>query len=73
MRIAEGMTPSDAIAASPMVAEGVRTAKSVHALAARTGVETPIAEQVYRVLFEDQNPRQAIEQLMTREAKPEKG
>jgi glycerol-3-phosphate dehydrogenase (NAD(P)+) len=70
-RIAQGMTPEAAVAASPMVAEGVRTAKSVHALSQRHGVEMPISEQVYRVLFEGLDARKAIVELMTREAKSE--
>jgi glycerol-3-phosphate dehydrogenase (NAD(P)+) len=67
------MSPEQAIAASPMVAEGVRTSKSVHALSRKQGVEMPISEQVYRVLFEGANPREAIVALMTREAKTELG
>ncbi len=70
-RIAQGMTPEQAVAASPMVAEGVRTSKSVHALSRKYDVEMPISEQVYRVLFEGANPREAIVALMTREAKQE--
>ena len=35
-----------------MVAEGVRTARSVQALSERHGVEMPIAHQVYGMLFE---------------------
>ena len=72
-RIAQGMSPDEAVAASPMVAEGVRTAKSVHALSAKYGVQMPISEQVYRVLFEGVNPKAAIAELMGREAKPEQG
>ncbi len=72
-RIAKGMTPEQAVAASPMVAEGVRTSKSVHALARRHLVEMPISEQVYRVLFEGADPREAIVELMTREARTELG
>lgn len=71
VRIAHGMTPDEAESASPMVAEGVRTAKSVHALSKKYEVETPISEQVYRVLFEGANASQALTNLMTREAKSE--
>jgi len=53
------------------VAEGVNTARSARALAARSGVELPICEQVFRVLYEDADPRQAVIELMTREPKPE--
>ena len=72
-RIAQGMTPQEAVAASPMVAEGVRTTKSARALAEKHGIEMPITEQVHRVLFGGANPREAIAELMMREAKPEQG
>lgn len=72
-RIAQGMTPEQAVAASPMVAEGVRTTKSARALAQKHEVEMPITEQVYQVLFEGADSKQAITNLMTREAKSELG
>lgn len=72
-RLAKGMAVDQALAASPMVAEGVRTARSAHALARRQGVEMPITEQVYAVLFEKADPRAAVDELMLREAKPERG
>jgi glycerol-3-phosphate dehydrogenase (NAD(P)+) len=53
------------------VVEGVLNAKSTHALARKLGVEMPISELVYRVLYEGQAPRQAVADLMTREMKPE--
>ena len=36
-----------------MVAERINTAKSVHQLITKTGVEMPISEQIFQVLFED--------------------
>ena len=53
------------------VAEGVVNAKSVHALSRKLGVEMPICETVYRVLYEGQTPRAAVTDLMTREIKAE--
>jgi glycerol-3-phosphate dehydrogenase (NAD(P)+) len=53
------------------VAEGVRNARSVRELARRLGVEMPITETVYRVLYEGAPARDAVQQLMTRETKPE--
>lgn len=70
-RVARG-DAMDQILAGPMVAEGIRTARSVHDLAERVGVEMPIAEQVYSVLYEKADPRLAIAQLMTRGPKPER-
>jgi glycerol-3-phosphate dehydrogenase (NAD(P)+) len=54
-----------------MVAEGVKTTKAAVKLASRVGVELPIAEQVYRVLFRGKDPRRAIKDLMIRKAKKE--
>ncbi len=54
-----------------MVAEGVKTTKAAVKLASTVGVELPIAEQVYRVLFHGKNPRNAIRDLMIRKAKKE--
>lgn len=71
-RIAAGMTIEAALAASPMVAEGYRTAKSAHALAEREGVEMPITDEVHSVLYKGASPQEAVLRLMTREPKPER-
>ncbi|HOZ46665.1 MAG TPA: NAD(P)H-dependent glycerol-3-phosphate dehydrogenase [Candidatus Hydrogenedentes bacterium] len=71
-KIARGMTLDEITASTPMVAEGVRTTRSVVALAHQLGIEMPIAEQVYRVLFDGADPHQAVTALMLREAKPER-
>lgn len=72
-RLSKGMTVEEALAASPMVAEGVRTTRSAYALAQQHGIEMPITAQVYRVLFEGAKAREVVAQLMEREAKPERG
>jgi len=53
------------------VAEGVKTAQAVHDLAERNGVEMPIAEEVYGILVKGTEPRQALQNLMERDPKPE--
>jgi glycerol-3-phosphate dehydrogenase (NAD(P)+) len=53
------------------VAEGVLNAKSVHRLAARLGVEMPISDAVYRVLYEAEEPRASMDALMSRDTRPE--
>lgn len=70
-RIATGETPDDFEQTSHMVAEGVRTTKSAVALARKYGVDMPIAEQVYRVLFEGADPQQSVSALMERGPKAE--
>lgn len=69
--IGKGRILKDIVAGMDMVAEGVATTDSVHRLAQRMNVEMPIAEQVYRVLYEDKAPLQAITDLMTRDLKAE--
>jgi glycerol-3-phosphate dehydrogenase (NAD(P)+) len=54
-----------------MVAEGVRTAESAYELARQKNVEMPITEQIYKVLFQDKSPSQAMLDLMTRASKIE--
>ncbi len=56
-----------------MVAEGVRTCRAAVRLAQGMGVELPIATQVYAVLFEDRDPRDAVLELMRRPLKAEFG
>jgi len=54
-----------------VVAEGVKTAESAHELAVRQGVETPIINQIYTVLYQGKDPRQAVAELMNRKARTE--
>lgn len=54
-----------------MVAEGVETTRSFRRLSRRLGVEMPICEQVYQILYEKKNPRRALVELMTRALKKE--
>jgi glycerol-3-phosphate dehydrogenase (NAD(P)+) len=60
-----------ALADLGQVAEGVTTAREVHALAQRLNVDMPITEQVYRVLWESLSPQQAVEALLRREPRQE--
>lgn len=69
--IGQGRKLSEVLADMKMVAEGVATTRSVMQLATKTGVEMPITQQVYQVLFEDKDPSMAIRELMTRELKQE--
>ena len=53
------------------VVEGVKAARAVHEVAEKLGIEMPIVNQVYRILYEGVTPREAVEALMRRELKPE--
>jgi glycerol-3-phosphate dehydrogenase (NAD(P)+) len=69
--LGQGKSLEAVLAEMKEVAEGVKSTKGVLALAARHGVEMPIAEQVGRVLYEGAAPAAAVATLMTRDAKPE--
>lgn len=69
--LARGKTLDDVVAEMHMVAEGVKTTKSVLGLAERAGVDMPIATHVGLVLDGEITPREGVLRLMTREAKAE--
>ena len=71
-QIGRGRKLSDVLASMQMVAEGVRTTQAAQALAQKLGVEMPITDEVYRVLFDDKPAAAAVSDLMTREAKVER-
>ncbi len=70
-RLGRGESLESILSDMKMVAEGVRTSRSVHALSRKMGVEMPISEQIYRVLYEGKDPRQAVKDLMDRDLKSE--
>jgi glycerol-3-phosphate dehydrogenase (NAD(P)+) len=69
--VGRGRSTEEAQAETGMVAEGVQTTRSALEIAAGAGVELPITEQVGRVLFDGKSPREALEDLMGRDAKAE--
>jgi glycerol-3-phosphate dehydrogenase (NAD(P)+) len=70
-QIGRGRSMEEVEAEMKMVAEGVKTTLSVRELARRSGVEMPITEAVYHILFEHLDPGDAVYELMTRAAKRE--
>jgi len=70
--LARGRTVQEALAEIGMVVEGMPTARSARALALKHGVTMPIVEEVYAVLYEGKNPQAALQDLMGREARPER-
>lgn len=53
------------------VAEGVKTSVSAYQLAQKTGIETPLVNAVYDVLYLNRSPGEAVKELMTRSPKQE--
>jgi glycerol-3-phosphate dehydrogenase (NAD(P)+) len=65
-QLGRGRSLSETLASTRMVVEGVPATRGVVALARAAGVELPICEAVHRVLYEEQRPRDAILDLLTR-------
>jgi glycerol-3-phosphate dehydrogenase (NAD(P)+) len=71
LKLGEGRTLQQTLAEMTMVAEGVKTTKSCYNLAATVGVEMPILEQAYQILYEDKPCRAAVQDLFGRSLKEE--
>ena len=71
LALGRGEALQNAVAAIGQVVEGVNTAAEIRALARRHGVEMPIVEQVCAVLFDGKTPRQAVDDLLSRDPRPE--
>ena len=54
-----------------MVAEGVETSAGVHELCQKNRLDLPIFGEVYKILFEDKDPKQAVIDLLHRDAHEE--
>ena len=52
-----------------MVVEGVATTQSAHDLAKKYKIEMPITNEIYKVIYENKDPKMAVFDLMTRPAK----
>lgn len=64
--LGRGRTLEEILSSMTEVAEGVKTTRAVHHLAARLNVEMPITNEVHAVLYEGKSARDAAEALMTR-------
>lgn len=65
-KLGQGHTLQEILAESPMVAEGVPTCRAAHALGIRHGVDLPIIQRMFQVLYENKDPRASIRELMDR-------
>jgi glycerol-3-phosphate dehydrogenase (NAD(P)+) len=69
--LGRGRTLQEILSETREVAEGVKTSKAAKELAERHGIEMPITTEMYRVLYEGESPRDALQRLMTRSLKAE--
>ncbi len=71
MELAKGKKLQEILASMKMVAEGVKTAPAIVKMAKEAGVEMPIAEKVYQVLYQGLDVKKALRELMLRRLKSE--
>lgn len=71
LALGQGKSREQAIQEIDQSVEGISAAREAHLLAKKLQVEMPITEQVYNVLFNDLAPKQAVQNLLTRDQKPE--
>ncbi|MBN8612527.1 MAG: NAD(P)-dependent glycerol-3-phosphate dehydrogenase [Deltaproteobacteria bacterium] len=72
LELGRGKKIGEILAGMSQVAEGVRTTQSAYELAKREGVDMPIVEAMYKVLYEDLPPLEAVVSLMTRKLRAER-
>jgi len=70
-KLGQGAKLSEILGDMKMVAEGVKTTRSVYTLAQQKGIDMPICEQIYRILYEDHPAERALAEMMQRELKHE--
>lgn len=71
LALGQGKSMEAAITEIGQAVEGAKSARSIGKLAAKAGVEMPICEVVYRILYEQLPPRQAVQELISRDLKAE--
>ena len=70
-RIGKGESLEEITVGMRMVAEGVKTTKSAYQLGRRNEVVMPITNEMYRILYEEKKPKEAVRDLMMRDLKVE--
>lgn len=71
IKLGQGKKLEEILGEMEMVAEGIKTTKSVYNLATRIGIEMPILEQVYQIIYHGKDCRKAVNDLLERQLKPE--
>lgn len=72
LAIGRGASRDEALEEVKEVVEGVPTTRAARELSRQHGVEMPIVQAIYSILFEEVEPREALAELMAREPKPER-
>lgn len=71
LELGKGKKLREILNSMSMVAEGIKTTKSVHDLVKGMAIDMPILEQVYKIIYEEKDCRTAVKDLLNRELKEE--
>ena len=71
IKLGKGMELTNILRDMRMVAEGIKTTRAAYDLSKKMEVAMPITEQVYYILYQNKNPKEAVTELMTRDLKVE--
>lgn len=71
LKLGEGKNIKQVKDEMQMVAEGIKTTRSVYDLTKKLDIDMPILEQVYKVIYEDKDCAEAVSDLLKRELKIE--
>ena len=66
LALAKGLGVDEAVASVGQVVEGAETTRQAMGAGERLGIELPIVEQVYRVIYDNRSPLDAVGALLTR-------
>ena len=69
--IGKGKSMDEAVEEVGMIVEGIKACKAFYKLKEELDVEMPITDALYRVLFENVNPKEAVTELLSRDKKSE--
>ena len=72
-QLGQGRTAKEITASMQMIAEGIPTAKSAYQCARRLNVETPVIDEVYALVHQGKSATKAMEDLLARDQKAERG
>ncbi|MBS4539710.1 NAD(P)H-dependent glycerol-3-phosphate dehydrogenase [Clostridium sp. D2Q-11] len=67
IKIGEGLSMDEAITSVGMVVEGIKTSKSAYNLSKKYGVDMPIVDEIYGVLYENKDVKNSVINLMLRD------
>ena len=71
LNLAVGLTAEQSKEKIGQAVEGVRTAREAHLMAVKFEIECPIIEQVYKILYHDMKPMEVVQDLLSRDLRPE--